>query len=272
MDTKRQRARSRSRYDVSCFRRWVTLSLLLGTTLPLVDSQQQDPLTMNGGSLLAMAGKDCVALAVDRRFGSGPALVNVGPRSVLAPSSLLLVGFTGMEGDVQSLKQELAAQVARKYQRGMGISGTENQRFISPRSMTSLTSHVLYNRKRAPYFVEPLVIGLEPCVSEKKMSPISSDATVNSTTAYRPYLCSLDMIGATSLSNEFVCAGAAIKSIYGTAEAAYQPNLSGDELVEACGKAFLSALERDCLSGYGAVIYLITSDGIVAYELEGRND
>lgn len=33
---------------------------------------QQDPSTLNGGSILAMAGKDCVAVAVDKRFGSGP--------------------------------------------------------------------------------------------------------------------------------------------------------------------------------------------------------
>lgn len=35
-------------------------------------AQQQDPNTINGGSLLAMAGKECVAVAVDKRFGSGP--------------------------------------------------------------------------------------------------------------------------------------------------------------------------------------------------------
>lgn len=34
--------------------------------------QQQDPRTVNGGSLLAMTGEECVALAVDKRFGSGP--------------------------------------------------------------------------------------------------------------------------------------------------------------------------------------------------------
>lgn len=34
--------------------------------------QQQNPLTLNGGSVLAMAGDECVALAVDKRFGSGP--------------------------------------------------------------------------------------------------------------------------------------------------------------------------------------------------------
>ena len=33
--------------------------------------EQQNPLTANGGSVLAMAGDGCVALAVDKRFASG---------------------------------------------------------------------------------------------------------------------------------------------------------------------------------------------------------
>lgn len=32
------------------------------------------------------------------------------------------------------------------------------------------------------------------------------------------------------------------------------------------------ALERDCLSGYGILIYLITKDGIKEYDLASRND
>ena len=45
------------------------LALLLSSQLV---TSQQDPTTLNGGSVLAMAGKECVALAVDKRFGSGP--------------------------------------------------------------------------------------------------------------------------------------------------------------------------------------------------------
>lgn len=35
-------------------------------------AQQQDPMKLTGGSILAMAGKQAVAIAVDKRFGSGP--------------------------------------------------------------------------------------------------------------------------------------------------------------------------------------------------------
>jgi hypothetical protein len=50
---------------------WVVVLLFFGAPT-MVISQEQNPLTMNGGSVLAMAGKECVALAVDKRFASGP--------------------------------------------------------------------------------------------------------------------------------------------------------------------------------------------------------
>jgi 20S proteasome subunit beta 3 len=246
---------------------------------------QQDPSTLNGGSLLAMAGTDCVALAVDKRFGSGPALVNIGPRNVLAPSSTVLVGFTGLEGDVQSLQHELTALVSSQQSRGLGFMTTvsdQNKRSkLSPRVMASLTSHVLYGRRQAPYYVEPLVIGLQPesivskgVASEDDQDVQTSKSSISSLpqVLYRPFLCSMDMIGATSESKSFVCAGAASKSLFGTAEALWEPNMDRERLIEVCGKAFLSALERDCFSGYGAIVYLITKDGIVEYDLAGRND
>lgn len=42
-----------------------------------------NPLELNGGSCLAMAGKDCVALAVDRRFGLEGQLVSTEAKRVL---------------------------------------------------------------------------------------------------------------------------------------------------------------------------------------------
>jgi 20S proteasome subunit beta 3 len=285
--------------------RWVRDVLFLALILAprtVTAQQQQDPMTLNGGSVLAMAGKNCVAVAVDKRFGSANALVNITPRKILRfGGGDVLVAFTGLEGDVQSLAVELAAQVAAKYSRGLGMLSSQSRAsMISATSMASLTSHVLYQRQRRssrPFYVEPLVVGLEPIgwmeeedeneVNETNGNDDSDDFTgednnsVVSTPStnrkrrccYRPYLCALDMIGAKSEAKDFVCAGAASDSMYGTAEALWRPDLTANELLAVCGKAFLSALERDCLSGYGAVIYVLTpEDGIVEYDLTGRND
>ncbi|KAI2505159.1 Proteasome subunit [Fragilaria crotonensis] len=229
-------------------------------------AQGQDPTSMNGGSCLAMAGNGCVVLAVDKRFGSGPQMVNVVPRKVMMPpDSQVMVAFTGLEGDIQSLMQELQIQVESKTSRGTlllssssKISDTRLQRrkhrSISPRAMACLTSHVLYSRRASPYYVEPLVVGMDEDTQE-------------------PFLCAHDVIGAQSQSKAFVCAGVATMSMYGIAEALWRPNLDAEELVQVCGKAFLSALERDCLSGYGAILYLMTKDGMIQeIELACRND
>lgn len=234
-----------------------------------IAQQQQSPLTLNGGSVLAMAGKNCVAVAVDKRFGSGPALVQIAPPKLLTVSPTLLVACTGLQTDVQSLYLDVSAQLARTFARGLGFAAStsgrnSSQRIISAPALACLTSHILYNRKSAPYYVEPLVIGLQQQQQQQQQG---------STSDYKPYLCSFDMIGARSQSESFVCAGAASKSLYGTAEAAWRENLSPDELVQLCGQAFLSALERDCLSGYGALLYLITADeGIQEFNLDARND
>jgi 20S proteasome subunit beta 3 len=278
---------------------WFTNLLILLFTSFIVLAQQQDPATMNGGSCLAMAGKDCVALAIDKRFGSGSSLININAQPdakvLVLPSSqhdlVMLVSCTGLEGDVVSLQQDLKNIVATKYnynyqQHQPSSSG------LSPRSMASLTSHVLYNRRNAPYYVEPIIVGLERRqiatedsnnnniarenpIDESIINALSmkSDDTTTAQYRYRPYLCSMDMIGAKSTNRAFCCSGAASQSLYGTAEALWRPNLDEEQLVQTCARAFTTALERDCLSGYGAVVYLVSpSKGIVAYDISSRND
>ena len=49
-------------------------------------SASSNPMELNGGSCLAMAGKGCVALAVDRRFGLEGQLVSTDAKRVLKVS------------------------------------------------------------------------------------------------------------------------------------------------------------------------------------------
>lgn len=320
---------------------WMVITVLLfvalsGRCINIVAQQQQNPLTMNGGSVLAMAGQNCVVLAVDKRFGSGRSLINVRHRPIIQIPPSSIVAFTGMEGDVQSLHIELNAQIIDKYYRGLGFgerrtktSGGKEGTSIVSNDLTStvsvtavamITSHILYRRKRAPYYVEPVIVGLKPdgweddvdvnmeeletCSTTDSLTPTAamdrnkhdndngkrlnepnsiqdtlSDVTTTKAKLrqgrrirYRPYLCCMDMIGAKSESEAFACAGTASKSLYGTAEALWEPNMLPDQLVSICTYAFLSALERDCLSGYGATVYLLTPNGITEYDISARSD
>lgn len=253
-----------------------------------------------------MAGKDSVALILDSRFGTGTSLVNVQARHVLLPPSswrqqqqqdLFLVALQGLQGDVLQLEHELTMAMQHGYVRA-SIAGTSStlalpngqgllkSSTISPRSLASWTRHLLYQRKNSPYYVEPMIVGLEIC--------FVSDDNGKMRLEHRPYLCSMDMLGSmqelpsssstgeysadttsttTAAAAAFCCMGAAATSLYGTAQAFWKPNLEATELAQVCTRAFLAALERDSLSGYGARLYMITpQDGITIQDVLTRND
>ena len=235
------------------------------------------------------------------------------PRITLLPNSNTLLAWTGLYGDGLGFTDEMSVLLASKLRRagGMQFDGSKRSR-MNPRAIAMLMSHLLYRRRNAPYYVEPVIVGLETvsveddCLKETStdksiqlQSIIDTDATnlieyatssisperrtqYKTKTIQRPYLCTTDMLGAQSTSQSFVCSGVASRSLHGTAEALWRPNLEGEELVEICGKAFVSALERDCYSGYGAVVYLIQAKEsgdedesdvcIVEYILSSRND
>ena len=238
-----------------------------------------DPSSLNGGSAMAMVGKDCVALAVDKRFGSGPQLINISPRKVIPFHSHLLIAFTGLEGDVLSLSEELSIHVSNKFLSGSGIgyfnflgrpspNTNNNKRIINPKSISRLLSHLLYSKRSSPYYCEPLIVGLQPIIEK-----VENNNDNDEISEYTPFVCSQDVIGAQSITSTFACCGVASNTMYGIAEAMWRPNLNPIELAKVCGKAFLLALERDCLSGYGAIVYVITKDeGILEFDLVARDD
>lgn len=45
-----------------------------------------------------------------------------------------------------------------------------------------------------------------------------------------------------------------------------------DTLFETLAQTLLSAVDRDCLSGWGGVVHIITKDGVTTKELKGRQD
>mmetsp|Transcript_15523 Transcript_15523/g.26217 ORF Transcript_15523/g.26217 Transcript_15523/m.26217 type:complete len:316 (+) Transcript_15523:33-980(+) len=311
----------------------ITTSVIFIAAVSICTAQQRsDPTKFNGGSILAMAGRNSVAIAIDSRFGLGMQTIstaapsssndddadnsnnNGNPRILLFPNSNTLLAWTGLYGDGLGFSDEMSVLLASKVRRagGMRFDGTTTRKTMNPKAIAMLMSHLLYRRRNAPYYVEPVIVGLETVLVEedclvemetvKSLQSIAATTTTNEVesaplsvsitpdtkiqcktkTIQRPYLMYSDMLGAQSTSHSFVCSGVASRSLHGTAEALWRPNLEGEELVEICGRAFVSALERDCYSGYGAVVYLIQAtendDGnesdvcIVEYVLSSRND
>lgn len=63
----------------------------------------QDPFSMNGGAIIAMAGDRCVAIAADRRLGENFKTVNTTFQKVFRIQDNILLGLAGLATDVQTL-------------------------------------------------------------------------------------------------------------------------------------------------------------------------
>ena len=61
-----------------------------------------NPLTINGSALIGMAGKQCVALACDRRFGMQQQTIAMDMERVFKINDRTLLGMSGLATDVHT--------------------------------------------------------------------------------------------------------------------------------------------------------------------------
>eukprot|EP00920_Eleutheroschizon_duboscqi_P002200 GHVT01005432.1.p1 GENE.GHVT01005432.1~~GHVT01005432.1.p1 ORF type:complete len:208 (-),score=18.54 GHVT01005432.1:448-1071(-) len=200
----------------------------------------------NGSSVVAMSGDGCVAIASDKRLGINRfSTISSNFPKVYRLNERTLAGFSGLATDMQTLAAELRFRVH--------LYELREERSMKPKVVSNLIGSLLYGRRWAPWFVSPVVAGLD----EEGV----------------PFLSAFDFIGAACTANDFVCAGTASEQLYGLCESLYKPNMKPDELSETLSQCLLAALDRDCVAGWGAVIHLISKDGTVTTKhLKGRMD
>ena len=183
-------------------------------------------------------------MASDRRLGVQQTTVGNNMKKMFKVHDSLYMGLSGLATDVQ-----------RSFQRDRvqdGVVRVKEERKIKPQSFGNMLCSFLYEKRFGPWFVEPLVAGLQ------------ADG--------KPFICGMDLIGAPVYTDDFVVCGTAEDSLYGTCESMYRPNLDPEELFETISQCLLSAVDRDCLSGWGAEVIIITKDGVRTKTLKGRQD
>jgi len=191
-----------------------------------------------------MAGKECVAIASDTRLGVQLQTVACDANRVFKMHDRLYLGLTGLMSDITTLENTFRFK--------LNLYNMKEGREISPKTFASLVASTLYEKRFGPYFSEPVIAGLDK--------------------DNRPYLCAMDLIGAPANAPDFVVSGTCSESLFGTCETFYKPDMNPDELFETISQALLSALDRDCISGWGAVVHVITPDGITSRSLKARMD
>ncbi|ANZ75994.1 BA75_01942T0 [Komagataella pastoris] len=203
-----------------------------------------NPASINGGSAVAMVGKDCVAIACDLRLGNQSLGVANNFEKVFQFGHVFL-GLTGLATDVITLNETFRFKT--------NLYKMREERDIEPETFANLVSTSLYEKRFGPYFVGPIVAG------------------INSKTN-QPFICSFDSIGCIDYSKDFAVVGTASDQLYGMCEGLYEPDLSPDDLFETISQALLNANDRDALSGWGAAVYIITKDKITKRYLKSRQD
>jgi len=109
-------------------------------------------LEYNGGVVVAMQGKDCVAIACDKRFGVRHQTISMEYSKIYEISPHVYVGFAGLGTDALTVYQRLKFRV--------NLYELKENRKISPSTLSSMLSNLLYEHRFGPYFVEPVVVGL----------------------------------------------------------------------------------------------------------------
>mmetsp|Transcript_47752 Transcript_47752/g.79220 ORF Transcript_47752/g.79220 Transcript_47752/m.79220 type:complete len:205 (-) Transcript_47752:260-874(-) len=198
----------------------------------------------NGGAVVAMKGKDCVAIACDRRFGTQQTTVAMDNTRIFKIHNKLYIGLGGLMTDVQTVGQILQFR--------HNLYRLREKRNMSPAAFTKVVSNLLYSKRFGPYFVDPIIVGLD-----------KND---------EPFVSSMDLIGATEISDNFACVGTTEDELYGICENLWNDKMEDKDLFETISQSLLSATDRDCLAGWGSVVYLIKKNSVEISELKARQD
>lgn len=187
--------------------------------------------SINGGTYLALTGKDSVILATDSRFSShqlNSFLLGKYPRNIFRIGSRSLLGCIGLEADSYVLVERLKSLLANHF---------DDE--INPENIARLVATLLYENG---FYLTTIVTGLSK----------TGD----------PYICSFDGLGAQTTTKDFAVIGTSNAALLSLMESNYEPNLSAERLCVLAEKCLKLAFQRDILSGSDLRIVTLRRDGI----------
>nr|CAG4635033.1 EOG090X0CE5 [Alona affinis] len=202
-------------------------------------------MSYNGGCVIAMTGKNCVAIAADRRFGVQMKTVAMDFQRIFEMGPHLYLGLPGLATDTLTVHERLRFR--------LNLYELRENRKIKPSIFSAMCTNLLYERRFGPYFVEPVVAGLDPVTFE-------------------PFISCSDLIGCPTVPPDFVIAGTCSEQLYGMCEALWEPDMEPDDLFESISQALMNACDRDAISGWGGIVHIIEKDKVTTKLLKTRMD
>ena len=193
----------------------------------------QNPLSYNGSGIVAMVGKNCVAVGTDTRLGVGFQTVATNSQKVFLMQDDILLCITGLASDIQTFYKKMRLK--------LNMYRLRENRDMKARTFASLVGTTLYEHRFGPFFIFPVVVGLQDG---------------------KPVICGYDYIGTQADTEGFITIGTAGENFLPLCESYFKEGLEAEELEDIVSNVLVSGCDRDILSGLGGQVYLMTEEKV----------
>lgn len=192
------------------------------------------PLYYPGATTVGIRGRDCVAIAAEKRFAYGYFVMSKQARKVFKITNRVGAACAGVVADMQNLIKEVIA-MANLYRLEQSVEP-------SVRTVAKILSWNLFGNRYFPYFMETIVGGVD-----------NEGA----------HVIVLDPLGS-MIEDDYAVVGTGAEVAVGVIESMYRRDMGPSEVYELAAKAIKASIARDAGSGNGIDILLYTASGLTA--------
>lgn len=216
------------------------------------------PYAMNGGSVMAIAGQDFSLIASDTRLSEGYMIYSRESPHLFQLKQSCTLACVGFNGDTLTFTKTLGIRL-KMYEH-------EHNKKPSVNALAQLISTMLYNRRFFPFYINPIIAGLD----EQGRGAIYSYDPVGSydREIYRSAGSSVALLQPL-LDSQL---GLKNQSDNYELEKGFTVSASKEKCIQLIRDAFVSAAERDIYTGDGLVIHVITKEGVEVLQFPLRRD
>lgn len=212
------------------------------------------PYTDNGGTTVAISGKDYVVVASETRLSSGYNIYSREQTKLFPMTSKAILGSSGCWCDALTFAKVLEARI-KNYR-------YDHNRQMSTTAMAQLVSTLLYYKRFFPYYVSNIVAGLddEGRGAVYHYDPVGSFERLT-------YSCGGS---SAALIQPFLDNRVGLHNINGVEPGSI--DLTLEEAIRVVKDVFVSAGERDIYVGDAVDLRIITANGIQQQSHKLRRD
>ncbi|XP_055330101.1 proteasome subunit beta type-1-B-like [Paramacrobiotus metropolitanus] len=215
-----------------------------------------NPYDDNGGTVAAIAGQDYVLVACDSRLSTGSTILSRVTPKIYPLSKQTVFACAGFHADVLTLVKNLEVR--------MKLFVHEHGEEMSTKAMMALMLPTLYGRRFFPFYVRPIVAGLD----RDGRGLVASYDPVG-TPEFFDYVI---QGSAENLVHPFLHNQIGMKRTLSDVPIQAPPELTMEKAIKLIKDSYLAAAERDVYTGDTVTIMALTKDGTNFIDYQLRRD